>query len=83
VTLRRLILLHGNDIHGIIPGPARIATLVRRVRSENPGVSVAYLDPGDVEDSSVRVSSHTRGAAMHRLLSAAGCGAAAVGNAGS
>lgn len=82
MTPRRLIILHSNDIHGNIEGLARIATLAGRVRSENPGVPVLYLDLGDVEDSSVRVSSYTKGAAMHKLLSVAGCDAATIGNAG-
>jgi 2',3'-cyclic-nucleotide 2'-phosphodiesterase (5'-nucleotidase family) len=79
--MQPLIILHTNDIHGRIEGLARVATLVERLRAEAPGTPVLYFDGGDVEESSVRLSNVTKGAAMHRLLSAAGCDAAAVGNA--
>ncbi|MDP9382417.1 MAG: bifunctional metallophosphatase/5'-nucleotidase [Chloroflexota bacterium] len=79
--MHRVIILHTNDIHGRTERLARVATLVERVRGENPGTPVLYFDGGDVEESSVRLSNITKGAAMHRLLSAAGCDAAAVGNA--
>lgn len=77
-----LILLHTNDIHGRIDGLAQVATMVAKARIANPGTPVLYLDAGDVEDSSVRLSSLSKGIAMHRLLHVAGCDAAAVGNGG-
>lgn len=40
-----------------------------------------YVDSGDIEETTTRISSLTKGTAMHRLLSAAGCDVAAVGNA--
>lgn len=46
----QLIILHSNDIHGRVEGIARIASLVERTRTENPGVPVVYLDAGDVEE---------------------------------
>ena len=76
----RLTLLHTNDIHGQVDGLARIATLVERIREETPH-RVIYVDAGDVEETTSRLSNLTKGVAMHRLLSAAGCEAAAVGNA--
>lgn len=76
-----IMLLHTNDIHGRIQGLARVATLVDQIREENPDVPVVYVDAGDSEETSVRLSNLTKGAAMHRLLRAAGCEAAAVGNA--
>ena len=76
----RVTLLHTNDIHGRIEGLARIATLVERIREETPH-RVIYVDAGDVEDKTVPLSNLTVGVAMHRLLSAAGCEVAAVGNA--
>ena len=76
----KLTILHTNDIHGHVDGLARVATLVRRIRAETPW-PVLYLDAGDVEETTTRISSVTKGAAMHRLLRAAGCDAAAVGNA--
>jgi 5'-nucleotidase len=78
--VRRLVLLHTNDIHGRIDGLARVATLVERIRSEE-SAPVLYLDAGDVEETTVRISSLTKGAALHRILSAAGCDIATVGNA--
>jgi len=76
----RVTLLHTNDIHGRIEGLARVATLVERIREETPH-RVIYVDAGDVEETTTRLSNLTKGVAMHRLLSAAGCEAAAVGNA--
>ena len=76
----RLTLLHTNDIHGRVEGLARIATLVEQIREETPH-RVIYVDAGDVEETTTRLSNLTKGVAMHRLLSAAGCEAAAVGNA--
>jgi 2',3'-cyclic-nucleotide 2'-phosphodiesterase (5'-nucleotidase family) len=78
--VRRLVLLHTNDIHGRIEGLARVATLVERIRAEEDA-PVLYLDGGDVEETTVRISSLTKGVAMHRMLSAAGCDVATVGNA--
>jgi 2',3'-cyclic-nucleotide 2'-phosphodiesterase (5'-nucleotidase family) len=80
--MQRLIILHSNDIHGRIEGLARIATLIDEIRAANPGVPVLYLDGGDSEETARRLSNLTKGVAMHHLLSAAGCAAAAVGNAG-
>ncbi|HEY3961297.1 MAG TPA: 5'-nucleotidase C-terminal domain-containing protein [Gaiellaceae bacterium] len=76
----RVTLLHTNDIHGQVDGLARIATLVERIRAETPH-RVIYIDAGDVEETTTRLSNLTKGVAMHRLLSAAGCEVAAVGNA--
>lgn len=78
--MRRLVLLHTNDIHGRVDGLARVATLVERIRAEEDA-PVLYLDAGDVEETTVRISSLTKGAAMHRILSEAGCDVATVGNA--
>ena len=75
-----LILLHTNDIHGNVGGLARIATLVEQTRREEEGAQVLYLDAGDVEEPTSRLSNLTKGTAMHRLLSMAGCDAAVVGN---
>lgn len=72
--------MHTNDVHGNVEGLARVATLVERIGAEAGG-PVVYVDAGDVEESTTRISNVTKGAAMHRLLSAAGCRAAAVGNA--
>jgi 2',3'-cyclic-nucleotide 2'-phosphodiesterase (5'-nucleotidase family) len=76
----KLIILHSNDIHGRIEGLARIATVVQQIRDENLDASVLYFDAGDCEDTSVRLSSLTKGSAMYRLLKVAGCDAGAVGN---
>jgi len=73
-------ILHTNDIHGRVQGLSRIATLVEGIRAENRDVPVLYFDLGDSEDYSNRLSNLTKGAAMHRLLSVAGCDAVAVGN---
>jgi len=77
--VRRLVVLHTNDIHGRTDAIARIATLVERASTstEDP---VLYVDAGDVEDRTDRLSNLTKGIAIHRLLGVAGCRAAAVGN---
>lgn len=76
----RLTILHTNDIHGREGRIAQIGTFVARERAaaDHP---VLYLDAGDVEETTSRLSSMTKGAAMHRLLGRAGCDAATVGNA--
>jgi len=78
--VRRLVLLHTNDIHGRTEALARIATLVEEAREEAAGAAVLYVDAGDVEDTTNRLSNMTKGTALHRLLDAAGCQAVAVGN---
>lgn len=80
--MQKFILLHSNDIHGRIAGLARIATLVEQVRAENAATPVLYFDAGDIEENSVRVSSLTKGVAMHRLLSKTHCEVEVVGNGG-
>jgi 2',3'-cyclic-nucleotide 2'-phosphodiesterase (5'-nucleotidase family) len=59
---------------------ARVATLVERARTETAH-PVIYVDAGDAEETTNRLSNLTRGVAMIELLSAAGCEAACVGNA--
>ncbi|HEY6962770.1 MAG TPA: 5'-nucleotidase C-terminal domain-containing protein [Gaiellaceae bacterium] len=76
----RLTILHTNDIHGREERIAQISTIVHREKAA-AGHPVLYLDAGDVEETTNRLSNLTKGAAMHRLLSLAGCDAAAVGNA--
>jgi 2',3'-cyclic-nucleotide 2'-phosphodiesterase (5'-nucleotidase family) len=79
--LKRFVLLHTNDIHGRIDALARIATLVERIRAQETDAVVIYADAGDIEETTTRISNLTKGVAMHRLLSAAGCSVACVGNA--
>jgi 2',3'-cyclic-nucleotide 2'-phosphodiesterase (5'-nucleotidase family) len=76
----RLTILHTNDLHGHDGRIAQIATLVRRAKAESPH-PVIYLDAGDVEETTNRLSNMTKGAAMHRLLAHTTCDAATVGNA--
>lgn len=80
--MQSLTILHSNDIHGMVEGLARITTLVERTRAEQPDVPVVYVDGGDIEETARYISNVTSGVAMHRLLSAAGCEAASVGNGG-
>jgi 2',3'-cyclic-nucleotide 2'-phosphodiesterase (5'-nucleotidase family) len=75
-----IIILHVNDIHGRVEGIARIASLVEQARRDEGDTPVLLFDAGDVEEPSSRVSNITKGSAMHRLLGAAGCDAAVVGN---
>jgi 2',3'-cyclic-nucleotide 2'-phosphodiesterase (5'-nucleotidase family) len=76
----RLTILHTNDIHGRQERIGQIATLVREAKAAADH-SVLYLDAGDVEETTNRLSNVTKGVAMHRLMNQAGCDAATVGNA--
>jgi 2',3'-cyclic-nucleotide 2'-phosphodiesterase (5'-nucleotidase family) len=76
----RLTILHTNDIHGRVERIAQIATLVR-AEKERTDHRVLYLDAGDVEETTSRLSNFTKGVAMHRLMNATLCDAATVGNA--
>lgn len=78
--MRRLVVLHSNDIHGRVDALARIATLVEQARASAGSAAVLYVDAGDVEDTTERLSNLTKGVALHRLLRVAGCQAVAVGN---
>lgn len=78
--MQRLLVAHTNDVHGAVEPLTRVATVIDQLRAENPDAAVVYLDAGDVEETASRLSNLTKGAAMHRLLHAAGCRAAAVGN---
>jgi 2',3'-cyclic-nucleotide 2'-phosphodiesterase (5'-nucleotidase family) len=79
----RLTVLHTNDLHGRVEQLARVATLVRSIRQQVQGEGGVcfYFDCGDSEDTRQLESSLTKGAAMDALLRAAGCDAAALGNA--
>ena len=66
--MRRLVVLHSNDIHGRVDALARIATLVERTRAGAGDAAVLYVDAGDVEDRTERLSNLTKGVALHRLL---------------
>jgi 2',3'-cyclic-nucleotide 2'-phosphodiesterase (5'-nucleotidase family) len=76
----RLTILHTNDLHGREDRIAQIATLVKRERAMSDH-RVLYLDAGDVEETTNRLSNLTKGVAMHRLLAHTTCEATAVGNA--
>ena len=76
----RLTILHTNDIHGHVDRIAQVATLVR-AEKEHSDHRVLYLDAGDVEETTSRLSNFTKGVAMHRVMNATLCDAATVGNA--
>jgi 2',3'-cyclic-nucleotide 2'-phosphodiesterase (5'-nucleotidase family) len=83
-----LTILHTNDIHGRVLGTderqsdgagglARLATLVRRLRAENP--NVLLLDVGDATQGTP-VDFLDRGASMVAAMNAVGYDAATLGN---
>ena len=78
--MRRLRILHTNDVHGRVDAFARLATAIEQQRAEAGDAAVLYVDAGDVEDTTSRLSNLTKGVASHRLLRVAGCRAVAVGN---
>lgn len=75
-----LTILHTNDIHGRVDAFTRLVSQMNTLRDTLP-YPVIYLDGGDMEELSQRLSNMTKGAAMHRLLDAAGCRATVIGNA--
>lgn len=79
----QLTVLHTNDLHGRVQQLLRIASLVRRIRSEveSQGGYCLYLDAGDAEDTTLLESSLTKGSAMEAMLRSAGCEQVALGNA--
>jgi 2',3'-cyclic-nucleotide 2'-phosphodiesterase (5'-nucleotidase family) len=79
--MNEIIILHTNDIHGRDQGLSRIASLIEQIKAAHPHTPVLYFDLGDSEEYTHRLSSLTKGSAMHRLLEAAGCQAVVVGNA--
>lgn len=79
--MMNITILHTNDIHGRVEGLTRIATIIDQIRNNHPNTQVLYFDLGDSEEYTHRLSSLTKGSAMHRLLEAAGCRAVVVGNA--
>lgn len=76
-----LEILHWNDVHGRYERLARAAARARRIKEE-AGHPVLLFDGGDIEESSVRVSAFSYGAAGWAVLRAAGVDAAVVGNGG-
>ena len=69
-TPRVLELLHWNDLHGRYDALARLSARARQIR-ETADHPVLLLDGGDVEETSVRLSALTFGAAGWRMLGAA------------
>ncbi len=57
------ILLHTNDIHGRIDGLTHVATLVEATRDANPSGAVLFVDAGDSEEDSERLSAQAAAAA--------------------
>ena len=76
-----LEILHWNDVHGRYERLARAAAMARRIK-EKADHPVLLFDGGDIEESSVRVSALSYGAAGWAVLRAAGVDAAVVGNGG-
>jgi 2',3'-cyclic-nucleotide 2'-phosphodiesterase (5'-nucleotidase family) len=77
--MSRVAIVHTADVHGEVDGLARAATLVERLRAELDCPAL-FVDGGDIEETTTWISNATKGAAMHRLLTAAGCQAACIGN---
>lgn len=75
-----VLILHTNDIHGRSEGLARAITLIDQIRAENSARHVLYVDTGDVEDTSNRLSNLTHGNAMYELLALAKPNVVVAGN---
>lgn len=78
--MQSLVLLHSNDIHGHTHGLARMVSLIDHIRQQEADKIVLYVDCGDSEDTSNRLSNLTKGRSMHQLLGLAKPDAAALGN---
>lgn len=76
----KLILIHSSDLHGAVNSIPRIATFVDQIRHDNPDASVIHIDTGDAQDKVDPLSERTDGAALYRLMGAAGCQASVVSN---
>ncbi|MBI3947638.1 MAG: bifunctional metallophosphatase/5'-nucleotidase [Armatimonadetes bacterium] len=85
-----LVVLHLNDVHGqlepgvtvtgeSVGGMARVATLVRQVRAENPD-RVLLLHAGDILSRGDALTVHDGGALSFRLLEMIGVDALVPGN---
>jgi 2',3'-cyclic-nucleotide 2'-phosphodiesterase (5'-nucleotidase family) len=78
--MQPITILHTNDIHGRAEGLARIITVIDQFRADHPDRTVIYMDAGDIEDTSNRLSNLTKGRSMHNILSIAQPAVATVGN---
>lgn len=78
----QISILYTGDIHGRIDRLLRAAHLAQAQRHElnASGRHVILLDTGDVEDRSLLESDLSKGAALYRVLKAAGYDAGVVGN---
>ena len=76
-----LEILHWNDVHGRYDAMARAAHRAKRIKAEADH-PVLLFDAGDIEESSVRLSALTYGAAGWSALRAAGVDVAVPGNGG-
>ncbi len=82
---RKIVIVHTNDLHGNIEpdsknrgGLTRIASLIKKIRTENPG-KVLYFDCGDVAQGTP-VSNLFHGEPMYKALSYMAPVAGTLGN---
>jgi 2',3'-cyclic-nucleotide 2'-phosphodiesterase (5'-nucleotidase family) len=75
----QITLVHTNDIHGRTTALARAATLINEIRANTE--HVVYLDAGDLEDTTNRLSNLTKGVQILQLLNVMECAAFTPGNA--
>lgn len=78
--MRKLSILHTNDIHGNVRSIARVATLKQQLQQQQPEIPVLYVDAGDCLDKRAPLSKATHGVAMYELLAMAGCEVSVLGN---
>ena len=84
-----LVILHANDTHGdldpvlvkgqMVAGMARMATVVRQVRAENPG-GILLLHAGDILSRGDALTVHWGGDLNFRVMDAMGFDALTPGN---
>jgi 2',3'-cyclic-nucleotide 2'-phosphodiesterase (5'-nucleotidase family) len=79
--MSKITLIHTNDVHGRTAGLARVATILNTIRAESSPGSVVYLEAGDLEDTTNRLSNLTKGVQILQLLNLMDCAACTVGNA--
>jgi 2',3'-cyclic-nucleotide 2'-phosphodiesterase (5'-nucleotidase family) len=80
--MRRLTILHTNDLHGRLPELARLTTVARMVRAEAEaqGRTVYRWDGGDAFDRRFEEGRLSRGAALPPVLAASGVTLQTAGN---
>ncbi|WP_040952576.1 bifunctional metallophosphatase/5'-nucleotidase [Gorillibacterium massiliense] len=78
--LKKVFILHTNDIHSHFEEMPQIAGMLNRLRAERKGADIVTVDIGDHIDRANAISEGTMGAANVAIMNAAGYDFAVPGN---